>query len=70
MPKYLFRCSVCGEEEVVEAETGSAAEVPLCCDKPMLRVWNTSVSFRGGGWTRRPNDEIPSMDLPERRRQR
>ena len=64
MPKYQFVCKVCGKEAEVEAETGSAAEVPICCEIEMVRVWNTSYQLRGSGWSWRPNDEIPTRDLP------
>jgi putative FmdB family regulatory protein len=67
MPKYEFECKQCGEVEIVEAVTGSEATVPTCpeCGEPMVRVWFTKFHLIGSGWTRRPNDEIPSMDLPD-----
>ena len=65
MPKYQFRCKVCGKEAEVEAEMGSIAVVPMCCEVEMKRVWNTSYQLRGSGWSWRPNDEIPTQDLPD-----
>lgn len=64
MPKYLFRCDECGEEAEVEASTGSEAVVPEC-HGPMHRVWNPTFQLKGDGWTWRPNDEIPTLDLPD-----
>jgi predicted nucleic acid-binding Zn ribbon protein len=70
MPRFEFVCKACGNSEVVEAESGSAAAVPECCDTPMKRVWNTAFHLLGEGWTRRPNDEIPTEDYPPTRPRR
>lgn len=64
MPRYDFVCKTCGKLEEIEASTGSEAQVPDCCGEPMKRVWNTKFHLLGEGWTRRPNDEIPTETLP------
>jgi predicted nucleic acid-binding Zn ribbon protein len=68
MPKYLFRCKECGQSATVEADTGSEAEVPICCGVEMNRVWGISYQLKGEGWSWRPNDEIPTEDAPPRKR--
>ena len=66
MPKYEFECpNGCGST-IVEAETGSDVDELICpeCGESLMRVWFTKFHLKGEGWTRRPNDEIPTMDLP------
>ena len=65
MPKYGFQCRACGATVDVEADTGSEAEIPEHCGEPMKRLWCTTFLLKGPGWTRRPNDEIPTEDLPD-----
>ena len=68
MPKYVFQCPICGSTEEVVADTGSDAEIPECCGQQMKRQWTTSFQLKGSGWTWRPNDEIPTEDLPPSKR--
>jgi predicted nucleic acid-binding Zn ribbon protein len=67
MPKYLFRCKQCGQSETVEARTGSEAEVPVCCDVEMQRVWGLSFQLKGEGWSWVPSDEKPTDTLTPKR---
>ena len=64
MPKYAFVCRKCKKEAEVEAETGMEAEIPVCCGEEMKRIWMSTYHLKGEGWTWRPNDEIPTEDLP------
>ncbi len=65
MPRYSFQCRECGSIQEVVANTGSEAEVPEHCGGPMRRMWTTTFQLKGPGWNWRPNDEIPTEDLPD-----
>lgn len=50
MPKYDYKCTVCGS--VVEFERGFGEDRgPSCCNQMMQRQWgNVGVIFNGGGF--------------------
>lgn len=52
MPKYDYRCSVCGGQQEVEKSIYTDSDYsPVCCSSSMERVWsNFAVQFKGGGW--------------------
>jgi len=70
MPIYEFVCKKCGRVAEVRAKMGDEVETPVCCGQPMKRTWTASFILKGGGWAWRPNDEIPTEELPPRRRRR
>lgn len=50
MPKYDYKCNVCGSTIEFERGFGEDRE-PTCCNHTMSRVWSaTPAIFRGGGW--------------------
>ena len=52
MPKYDYKCSVCGGQQEVERSIHSDSDsAPICCGASMERVWsNFGIHFKGGGW--------------------
>lgn len=51
MPKYEYRCGVCGIQYEVERSIHAEASAPICCEAPMERVYNSfGISFKGGGF--------------------
>lgn len=50
MPKYDYKCNVCGMTQEIHREFGEDFE-PTCCQSTMSRVWTaTPAHFKGGGW--------------------
>ena len=51
MPKYDYRCTVCGGIQEIERSIHAEADNPVCCEQIMGRVYNTvPVQFNGGGF--------------------
>lgn len=51
MPKYDYKCKVCGSQQELERSIHAEADAPICCNESMERVWApTATHFKGGGW--------------------
>ncbi len=50
MPKYDYKCSVCGS--IIEFTRGFGEDrEPSCCNETMTRIWSTpGVLFNGPGF--------------------
>jgi putative FmdB family regulatory protein len=51
MPKYDYKCAVCGSQQELERSIHAEADNPVCCGKTMERLFTVlGVQFKGGGW--------------------
>jgi putative FmdB family regulatory protein len=51
MPKYDYKCNVCGITFEYERSIHAEADTPSCCNTLMERLYSApSVRFLGGGW--------------------
>lgn len=50
MPKYDYKCTVCGITQEIYKEFGDDS-VPVCCQQSMERVWSAvPTHFKTGGF--------------------
>lgn len=50
MPKYDFKCTVCGGMQEIDKPMGSDF-IPVCCGVSMQQVYSASpVHFKGSGF--------------------
>ena len=51
MPKYDYKCDVCGGQQEVERSIHAEADNPICCQTIMQRLWSAPpVRFNGTGF--------------------
>lgn len=50
MPRYDYKCKVCGGVQEITKSFGDDS-VPVCCQESMQQVYGaTPAHFKGGGW--------------------
>ena len=51
MPRYDYKCEVCGGQQEVERSIHAEADNPICCQAVMTRLFNVPpVRFEGPGF--------------------
>lgn len=59
MPKYEYKCEVCGGHQEVERSIYAEADNPVCCQQSMTRIFaSIPIRFNGSGFY--------STDYPKR----
>lgn len=51
MPRYDYKCEVCGGQQEVERSIHAEADNPICCQQVMTRLFSAiPVRFEGTGF--------------------
>jgi putative FmdB family regulatory protein len=51
VPRYQYKCNVCGGEQEVERSIHAEADNPVCCQETMTRVYvSVPIRFNSSGF--------------------